>query len=163
MTTNNKQLVSVRLNGSDLARVKQIAKRLQVRDSELIRFAVKSTLTKLMPLHDTNLAGSDLLPAFIELGAEITNYFELDSVRLNTIINQDSCKAEKRVDDEDIALLAMLAMPEHYLHMRLRELSPLPVEAVGVEVSLRRYLYDKYVRPHRRESSADSLQPTSED
>lgn len=162
MAVNNKQLVSVRLNGTDLARIKQIARRLQVRESELIRFAVKSTLTKLTPLHDSNLAGSDLLPAFIEMGAEITNYFELDSAQLNGIINDKLRTPGKRVDDEDIALLAMLALPEHYLYMRLREVSPLPVEAVGVSASLRQYLYDKYVRSTEPQDPEELRQPVGD-
>ena len=163
MAVNNKQLVSVRLNGADLARVKQIARRLQVRESELIRFAVKSTLAKLTPLHDSNLTGSDLLPAFIELGAEISNYFELDSAQLNSIINDNLRTPNKRVDDEDIALLAMLALPEHYLYMRLREMSPLPVDVVGVSLSLRQYLYAKYVRATERLTTKELPLPIGDD
>lgn len=146
MTINNKQLVSVRLNGVDLSRVKHIAQRLRVRESDVIRFAIKSMLAKLAPLHDGQLAGSDLLPAFIELGAELTSYFELDSAQLGAIINENVHGAHKRVDAEDIALLAMLSLPEHYLYLKLRELSKLPVEAAGVTASLRQYLYEKYTR-----------------
>lgn len=146
MTINNKQLVSVRLNGVDLSRVKHIAQRLRVRESDVIRFAIKSMLTKLAPLHDGQLAGSDLLPAFIELGAELTSYFELDSAQLGAIINDNVHGAHKRVDAEDIALLAMLSLPEHYLYIKLRELSKLPVETAGVSASLRQYLYEKYTR-----------------
>lgn len=146
MAINNKQLVSVRLNGVDHARIKYIAQRLRVRESDVIRFAIKSMLVKLAPLHDGQLAGSDLLPAFIELGAELTSYFELDSAQLGAILNENVHDARKRVDAEDIALLSMLSLPEHYLYIKLRELSKLPVEAAGVSASLRQYLYDKYTR-----------------
>lgn len=146
MTHNNKQLVSVRLNGVDLSRIKHIAQRLGVRESDVIRFAIKSMLTKLAPLHDGQLAGSDLLPAFVELGAELTSYFELDSAQLGAIINANVQDAHKRVDTEDVALLAMLSLPEHYLYIKLRELSKLPVEALGISASLRQYLYEKYTR-----------------
>ena len=146
MALSNKQLVSVRLNGADLSRVKHIAQRLHVRESDVIRFAIKSMLNKLAPLHDGHLTGCDLLPAFIELGAELTSYFELDSAQLGAIINDNLHGAHKRVDAEDIALLSMLSLPEHYLYIKLRELSKLPVEAVGVTATLRQYLYEKYTR-----------------
>lgn len=146
MSINNKQLVSVRLNGADLSRIKQIALRLHVRESDVIRFAIKSMLNKLAPLHDGLLTGSELLPAFIELGAELTDYFELDAAQLDAIINSNVHSAHKRVDAGDIALLAMLSLPEHYLYVRLRELSKLPVEVMGVTMSLRQYLYEKYTR-----------------
>lgn len=146
MTTTNKQLVSVRLSPPDLARIKRIAKRLAVRESDVIRFAIKSMLTKLAPLHD-GLNGSDVLPAFIELGAELTGYFELDSTQVSAIVNNDDAPVTKKISDEDIKLLAMTALPDHYLHARLRELTRLPVEAVGLTTALRLYLYEKYLQP----------------
>lgn len=163
MTINNKQLVSIRLNGVDLARVKNIAQRLRVRESDVMRFAIKSMLAKLAPLHDGQLAGSDLLPAFIELGAELTSYFELDSTQLGEIINENVHGTRKSVDTEDIALLAMLSLPEHYLYIKLRELSKLPVEAVGVSASLRQYLYEKYTRLVDQDDKRIALSSLEED
>jgi hypothetical protein len=157
MQTQNKRLVSVRLNNTDFARLKHIAQRLRVRDSDVIRFAVKSVLTKLAPLHDVNLRGADLLPAFVELGSELSDYFEFDAAQLEEIVNDGVANQAKRVSAEDVALLAMLSLPEHYLYMKLREVCQLPVESMGITATLREYLYDKYSRRHADGAGMEAL------
>jgi hypothetical protein len=146
MATTNKQLVSVRLTTTDLVRIKRIAVRLGVRDSDVIRFALKTMLSKLAPLHNESLSGKDLLPVFVELGAELTDYFEIDSAQLDGIINNGIADASKRVQPEDLQLLCMAGMPEHYMYARLRELVKTPIESIGVAAALRLYLYEKYAQ-----------------
>ena len=46
---------------------------------------------------------------------------------------------------DDIALLAMNGLREHYLAMRLKDSNGAPIDADGHGRSLRGYLYDKYV------------------
>ena len=87
MRDSKKQNISLRMSTGDLQKVKSLAKKFQVRESDVYRFAIKSTLAKLAPLHEENLSGQDLLPVFMELGAELTNYFELDTTILDSIIN----------------------------------------------------------------------------
>jgi Arc/MetJ-type ribon-helix-helix transcriptional regulator len=41
---NRKQAVSIRMSASDVRKIKRLAERLGVRDSDIIRFAVKSML-----------------------------------------------------------------------------------------------------------------------
>ncbi len=146
METNNKQLVSIRLSRSDFNKIKLIARRLGVRDSDVIRFAIRSTLGKLGPLHDTNLGGRDLLPVFVELGVELTTYFEIDSTQLDKIINNGVEHETQRVARDDIKLLTMTAMPEHYIYLRLKEVTGNSIDALGVSAALRQYLYDKYLQ-----------------
>lgn len=146
MHVNNKQLVSVRLNGSDLSRVKRVAARLGVRESDVIRFALKTTLAKLAPLHNDNMRGADLLPVFVELGAELARHFEIDTEALAAIINDGVHDGGGRVAPEDIQLLAMAGMPEHYVHAHLRSLTQTPIGDAGIAEALRQYLYKKYAQ-----------------
>jgi hypothetical protein len=146
MDTNNKQLVSLRLSRSDLTRIKRVAVRLGVRESEVMRFAIRAILARLAPLHDGQHVGHELLPVFVELGQELSSHFDLDSTRLEAIINDRAADPSQRVAPEDIKLLAMSTAPAHYQHARLRELTVAPFEAADTRDALGRYLYEKYTR-----------------
>lgn len=142
-----KQAVSIRMNGSDVRGVKKLAARLGARDSDVIRFAVKSMLAKLGPLYDPAVHGRNLVPVFVEYGAELLRFFEIDATKLETIINE-GVEEERHVDREDIALLALTSAQEPYAALKLSELEQTerprrgPVELLE---SLREYLYAKYV------------------
>lgn len=135
------------MNGSDVRRVKKLAARLGVRDSDVIRFAVKSMLAKLGPLYDSEVHGRNLVPVFVESGAELLRFFEIDAAKLETIIN-NGVEAERRVERDDIALLALTSAQEPYAALKLSELEqnerPRRGPAELLE-SLREYLYAKYV------------------
>ena len=60
MLESRKQAVSIRMNVSDVRKVKKLASRLGVRDSDVIRFAVKSMLSRLGPLYDPDVRGRSL-------------------------------------------------------------------------------------------------------
>jgi len=140
-----KKNISVRLNTSDLRKVQDIAKRLRVRDSDVYRFAIKVTLRKLMPLQDGNVKGSDLIPAFIECGSELTKFFDLDSDRLERIINGDLEDSNSRVDSEDIELIAMSGVKENYVYLTLKELASKQSTLIGPDALLRQHLHEKYL------------------
>jgi hypothetical protein len=127
-----------------------MAHRLDVRDSDIIRFAIKSMLNRISPLCDEAIRGRHLVPVLVESGDELIRYFELDSYRLEAIINS-SAEDALRVDRDDIALLAMSGLREQYLMMRMNA-NGTPQEAVSQARSLRNYLYDKYV--YRNEEAA---------
>ena len=146
MEKQKKQVVSMRLNGIDLGRVKEIARRLRVRESDVYRFAIKTTLAKLAPFYDVEMRGKDLLPVFIEMCSELTSYFELDADSLDRLINGDLADPGKRVDRDDIRLLSMLGMPEQYLFIKLRELAHKPFEHMGMSAMIREYFQEKYSR-----------------
>ncbi len=152
---NRKQAVSIRMNAGDIRSVKKLAKRLGVRDSDVIRFAVKVMLAKLGPLHDNSLRGRSLVPVFVESGNDIFRYLELDAVKLESIIN-DGAEESSRVDQEDIQLIAMHGIQQSYAKLRLSTMgrnafgAPQPGAEPNGETdtnsnSLRRYLYEKYV------------------
>jgi len=141
-----KQAVSIRLGEGDVRNIKRMAQRLGVRDSDIIRFAIKSMLSRIAPLCDDAIRGRNLVPVLVESGDELIRYFELDAYRLDSIINEQA-GATTRVDRDDIALLAMSGLREQYLVMRMQDGSAVPHEPVPGR-SLRNYLYDKYVYRH---------------
>ena len=144
MVDQRKQAVSIRLGESDIRNIKRIARRLGVRDSDIIRFAIKSTLNRVAPLCDPGIRGRNLVPVMVESGDELIRHFELDAFRLDSIINEN-VEGGRQVDRDDIALLAMSGLREEYLVMRMTDGNATPVDSAAQERSLRRYLYDKYV------------------
>jgi hypothetical protein len=134
---------------------------LGVRDSDIIRYAVKSMLNRISPLCDDAIRGRNLVPVLVESGDELIRYFELDAFRLDSIIN-DRVGADTRVDRDDIALLAMSGLREQYLVMRLQDGNALPHEAAVPARSLRNYLYDKYVYRHDESRPAEAPARASE-
>ena len=145
-----KQAVSIRLGESDLRNIKRLARRLGVRDSDIIRFAIKSMLNRNSPLCDEAIRGRNLVPVLVESGDELIRYFELDAYRLDKVINEQA-EEDARVHRDDVALLAMGGLREQYLMMRLKDGNGSPVEVAPQGHSLRAYLYDKYV--YRNEES----------
>jgi hypothetical protein len=137
----------MRLGASDIRNIKRIAKRLGVRDSDIIRFAIKSTLHRIAPLCDASIRGRNLVPVLVESGDELIRYFELDAFRLESIINEQVDEG-RQVDRDDIALLAMSGLREEYLALRLKDGESAVGEAALNPQSLRAYLYDKYVYRH---------------
>jgi len=135
------------MNAGDVRKVKRLASRLGVRDSDVIRFAVKNMLARLGPLYDPEVHGRNLVPVFVESGAELLRFFEIDASKLEAIINQ-GVDADRRVDRDDIALLALTGTQEPYAALKLSELDRTERRrqtAAELSESLRQYLYAKYV------------------
>jgi 16S rRNA U516 pseudouridylate synthase RsuA-like enzyme len=63
-----KQAVSIRLGEGDVRNIKRMAQRLGVRDSDIIRFAVKSMLSRIAPLCDDAIRGRNLVPVSGRIG-----------------------------------------------------------------------------------------------
>jgi hypothetical protein len=160
---NRKQAVSIRMSASDVRKIKRLAERLGVRDSDIIRFAVKSMLGRLGPLHDPTTRGRDLMPVFLDHGRELSHHFDLDAARLEAIVNE-SADEGSRVDRKDIQLLAMGGIDRPYDRWIVeprsaRTRSPDPADDTRVNgkashnevneseksVSLRAYLFEKYL------------------
>jgi hypothetical protein len=135
------------MNGADVRKVKKLASRLGVRDSDVIRFAVKNMLGRLGPLYDPEVHGRNLVPVFVESGAELLRFFDIDAAKLDSIINH-GVESDRRVDRDDIALLALTGTQEPYAALKLSELDRTERRrqtAAELSESLREYLYSKYV------------------
>lgn len=157
MVETRKQNVSIRMNASDLKKVKELSKRLAVRESDVLRFAIKSTLSKLAPLYELDLHGSDLLPVFMDFGAELTSYFDFDSSGLENIINGGVVDQDKKVLREDIDLLSMSGKQDNYVALKLKELANRNTDVPGLSFALREYLMDKYVAQNSRKVGIESV------
>jgi len=154
------------MSGADVRKIKKLATRLGVHDSDVVRFAVKTMLARLEPLHDPEARGRSVLPVFAESGDDLVRFFELDMPRLDTIIN-DGVEAGRRVDRDDVALIAMHATQPPFAAIKLSELYSNGAERPRAALhagengshdavdSLRRYLYEKYVRRANGEVSRD--------
>lgn len=145
MEKDKKKIVSMRISETDHIKIKRIAVRMKVNESDIFRFALKVALHKLSPLHDAKKKGKEILPAFIEIGRELTSFFELDADRIDAIINDGVLIKDALIDREDIELLAMTAMHEHMLLSKLKA-HPRPEDAPNDPFHrLREYLYEKYL------------------
>ena len=144
MADKDGRVLSVRLSGADVRKLKVIAGRVGVTESEVVRFALRHALARMSPLHDTGTHGATLLPVFVEFGTEMMSYFDLDEPALDRIINED-LDGGRRVEREDIGLLAMSALEENRLAARLAQVASGPIDSAGVRDALREYLYGKYL------------------
>ncbi|HEU4779762.1 MAG TPA: hypothetical protein VFS58_07750 [Steroidobacteraceae bacterium] len=150
------------MNSADIRKVKKLAHRLGTRDSDIIRFAVKSMLAKLLPLYDGDARGRNLVPVFVESGSELVRFFELDVSRLEAIIN-DGAETARCVARDDITLIAMRGAAEPYAALKLNELSAADGtnSSGGVPSleSLRHYLYEKYVYRSQSDCGVNGAKP----
>jgi hypothetical protein len=115
---SRKRAVSIRMSTTDIGSVKKLAKRLGVRDSDVIRCAVKMMMTKIGPLADTTVRGRNLVPVFMESGSDLFRHFDIDAIRLENIIN-DGVAADAQVEHDDIQLIAMNGVQRSYVKLRL--------------------------------------------
>jgi hypothetical protein len=133
---------------TDIDKVRAIAKRLGVRESDVFRYAVKQSLAQLGPLVDPSVQGRHLLPVFVEGGPSLLRYFDLDGARLGDIVNSGVADPDLVVEAADLTLLSMAVVQESYALMKLGEMSadaaPRPSDERLADV-LRNYLYEKYV------------------
>lgn len=165
---HRKQAVSIRMNRTDLRHVKRLAERFGVRDSDVIRFAIKMMLAKLAPLQDPNARGRRLVPVFLEAGPEIMRHFELDAAQLSEILN-DGVEEDRRVEPEDIQLIALSGIRRSYGSLNAADVRRIQgirgpdgrepeangsahptqlapeIERETFDQSLRQYLYEKYL------------------
>jgi hypothetical protein len=157
---NRKHAISIRLGDSDIRNVKRLANRLGVRDSDVIRFALRSMLNRNGPLCDESICGRNLVPVLVESGDELIRYFELDAFRLDNIINA-KVPDEERVHRDDIALLTMSSLREQYLVIRMQDGNATTADGANGQ-SLRRYLYEKYVYRYEPPKPVNGTTPAVE-
>jgi len=153
---HQKQCVSVRLETSDIRKIKRIASRLNVSDSDIIRFGIKGMLSKLQPLSDTNASGNQLLPVFLEHDNEVSRYFDFDAERLEQIINEGA-ETDQFIDRNDVELLAMHNVFPNYMKTQLEKLLAQPIRDKELLSRLREYMYSKYGQQRPQEVTEPEL------
>ncbi len=142
---DQKRNVSVRLSVSDIKKAKEIAQRLGVKESELIRYSIKNMLIKLMPLSDEKMSGADLIPTWLECGNDLLGHFDIDVDRLEEMFNQESASNEDRIDSLDLHLMILSNFNKNYAVKKLSEICGKQVGTNDANRVLQNYLYDKYV------------------
>ena len=140
-----KKGVSVRMSTDDLDRLKRIANHLSVRDSDVIRYSVKSMLKRLAPLADKDKHHVHLLPIFIEHGAELASAFDLSTDKIDEIINSARGNTNKKVARNDIELLTISGPTEGYQQLHISEALKPDKHTGDIGLHLKEYLYDKYL------------------
>lgn len=143
MLRSKKQNVSVRLQISDLQNMKEIAALLRVRESDVMRFSVRSTLKRLLPLKDSSIRGRQLLPVLLNIGAELVDFFDLEECQLYELVNMDVPETQK-VAMEDIELVTMCTNKEQLVLSKLKDLLNQSTQPFGVSTLVKQYLCDKY-------------------
>lgn len=140
-----KQHVSVRLAEADHRKMKDIAKRLGVKEADLFRFIIKNSLNKLLPFQDDHIRGADLIPALLDCGQDLTRYFDLDSEQLDLIVNAGLEEAGKRIEKDDLDILALAGASDHCARVRLAAMTNAPVLEQDLVTALKHYLVAKYL------------------
>ena len=150
MLEPKKQAISLRIGSADLRRIKRLAERLGVRDSDVVRFAVKTMLAKLAPLCDPTMRGRSLVPVFVEEGTDLFQHFDFDATQLDSIIN-NGVQGPECVEHTDLQLIAMTGTHKTVTELSLLRLGKLAAEDTGTfnveelrSGPLKRYLYTKY-------------------
>lgn len=152
-----KQVVSVRLSASDIERVKTVARRLRVYETEVFRFALKTVLARLAPLCDSATTGRDLMPVFADCGPEMVAHFQLDESRLTRILDEGTELTDNAVDRLDVSLLALSSMPDSFAYQSLFERLAQEVLSGGEPLpGLREYLNRKYISTEARASASSA-------
>lgn len=149
MAGNVKRSVSLRVSHSDFERIRAIATRLGVRDSDVFRFAIKLALAKLAPLDDEGARGRALAAMLIDCGRDVAEHFNLDARHLDRVVNDAVASESERIDFEDLDMLTMSSIQERYLHARLKQLTREPVDPYRLGEALRHYLTLKYLHDDR--------------
>lgn len=146
MAREAKEMVAVRLDPAARRKIKVLADRLKVNESEILRYAIDVTLEKLSPLCDLVREGAELVSAFVEHGLELGRAFDLDVARLDAILNGDLEDESKRVSREDIRMILGGNVTDGYVEW-LQKLGSGELKPSAWQMSPSAYLHEKYVLP----------------
>lgn len=141
---SKKQHVSVRLAEADHRKIKEIARRLGVKESDLFRYIVKNSLNKLLPLQDELIRGTDLIPVLLDCGQDLARYFDLDTEQLDQIVNGGLADEGRRIERQDLDILAMAGSSNHYARLKLAAITHESPGDEDIVKALKYYLSQKY-------------------
>jgi hypothetical protein len=147
MGDKKKKVVSIRIHDSDHNKIKLVAKRLQVRESDVFRYAIKSTLKKTSPLQQDKPRQDEVIAMLVDLVQELTYYLGLDSEQMQSIVAELTNRHINDLDDADMELLVLSGMPDRNYLARLQQLANIDMQDYDPDNALRNYLLDKYAAP----------------
>ena len=141
---NAKRSVSIRINTSDFGKIKTIARRLRVRESEVFRYLMRRSLKAVGPMYQNDTRRSEIIDVLMEDNGELISEFNLDTDKIGQLFDQVCAQDGARLDKDDQELLAMVNMPEKFLALRLSEILGQKIEPADVVTTLDKYLENKY-------------------
>ena len=149
--SHQKQTVSVRLKQKDLQKIERIAVRLNIKNSDVIRYAIKTTLNDLIALND-EARGYWLLPMIIDQCCELSRHFDLDANQLGKIINSDT--EDECVQHNDIELLTLCGLSPEHIQFKFQEVTGISATIEEIPKMLKEYLINKYekLQKHNKET-----------
>lgn len=135
--------VSVRINTSDYGRLKAIAGRLGVRESDVFRHLVRTGIGRLMRVLFGNEPRSGRYRLLVSLVAELGEDFALSAAECAALLESSSA-APLALDEDDIQLIAMSAShPQQACSLLASRLNE-PIESAALTLRLGRYLEEKH-------------------
>lgn len=108
MKERKKQVISVRMEVSDIRRTKLLADRLLASESDVLRFALRQLLKNLSALCNS-ASGAQLLPMFMNYGTDLVEHFHFDRPQLERIFNENAHDSDHALSDEAISLVSSLS------------------------------------------------------
>lgn len=154
MAKEAKEMAAVRLSPTVRRQVKALAARLQASESDVLRFAIESTITELAPLCDPVLEGTDLVAALSERGPELGRALDLDVSTLEKILNGDLEDESKRVPRDVVALLLGGQQSKDYFEWLIR-VSNGKEQPSFLQLSPRVYLQSRFPDPREFQSAEE--------
>lgn len=151
--SHKKKSVSVRLSESDVRKVKDISKRLGVKEADLLRYTVKQSITKLMPLLDEEVKGVDLIPTLVECGGDLARFLDIDVDDLEHIVNEGVGANEKKIEKCDLDMLALAGLggaSSAYVSYKLSDPAHAATDAGRLLQAFKEYFYEKYLSQQER-------------
>ena len=138
--------VSVRINTSDYGRLKAIAGRLGVRESDVFRHLVRIGIARLMRVLYSNEPQSSRYRLLVSLARELGEDFGLSVQECVALLRQPSVPG-LMLDDNDLHLVALSAShPQQACAVLTAELGEI-VEPAALVARLGRYLEEKHSSP----------------
>lgn len=115
MAKETKEMVAVRLDPAARRKIKVLAERLKVNESNILRYAIDVALEELSPLCDPVKEGVELLPAFVEHGAELLRALDLDIGKLDDILHGDLEDERNRMPRDEMRMMLGVGQTPGYV------------------------------------------------
>ena len=138
--------ISVRLSDNDLDKLKGIAQRLGVKKSDVIRYAVKTIINRLIILSEAReqVDTQTLIMTLIENCNDLNRYFNFDSDKFETILSSIEIQNSINFDKQDIELLSLCGMSDEVIQKRFHRITGITQNKNVTSTHLKDFLINKY-------------------
>lgn len=152
MARETKEMVAVRLDPAARRKIKVLAERLKVNDSDILRYAIRAALEELAPLCDPVKEGVELLPAFLEHGPELMRALDFDILKLDDILHGDLEDERKRMPRDEMRMMLGGGQTAGYVEW-FTKVAAGELKAPLDQMSPKVYLRDKYPESSRMDDA----------